>query len=458
MATIDITKFDGLLPKFNVGLKPDNCGTIAFNCNLADGRLRPMKQAVSLLNKIPIVNADYDDVGEDIVPRTLLYVRRINGDVIYWWHGEVEIAPAPVEITEDVRFVVSGFETDQSYAYMAAGSFGGSTNNNLKMGRFWKPPLPAPVVSYPNPQGRDRTTRWRQSWVDGMGYESELSEASEEFDYNNNEPVLIEETPAPTGAVARRLYKIVAGLNEGEDDYAFVFEQKTFQNVFPSIVKIVSDNDVGETAPDVTHPPLELGGIVAMPGNFFAGFNIENKREIMFSDVGLIYSYPLEYRHSTGDENVVRLVSMGNSLVALTNDKPLFFSGASPESMIMTPTSTHAPLISRRGVTKIGNVCLFASDDGIYSVQFGGETQGAVNQTAQWFDRIAWRKLNPESCFFAAFNNVLYAWFPDAEDPKMRNHKYVFGEGLSTLTTHDESAVAVVTIPDKGVVALRVGG
>lgn len=455
---IDITSFNGLIPRVNIGKKPDHAAKVAFNCDLRDGRLRPMKEAVNLQGALPLINADYDDTAPTTSPRTLLYVKRSGGEVIYWWHGEVEVAAAHVEPTEDVRLIVSGFDNIQPPVYLMAGNFGESLDEPLKLARFWKPTLPAPIISFPESQGTERATRWRQSWVDAMGFESDLSESSAEVTYDDGDPVTIGETLAPTGAVSRRVYKIVTGVEDGQDDYSFVFEQDAVHGVFLATTRVVLDENVGEAAPAIEHPPLELGGVIAVPGNFFAGFNTNHRREVLFSDVGLPYSYPLEFRYATGAENVVRLVSVGNGIVALTDDRPIFFSGGAPEAMVMTPTMTHAPLVSRRGVAKIGSVCLFASDDGIYSIQYGAETQGAVNQTAELFDRWAWRALNPETALFGSFNNILHAWFPHAEDERMRCQKYIFGDGLSTLVTHDETAIATTTIPDRGVVALRVAG
>ena len=53
--------FNGMLPRLNVGIKPDHCAKVAWNCDLRDGRLRPVKQALLVSSDYPLVNADYSD-------------------------------------------------------------------------------------------------------------------------------------------------------------------------------------------------------------------------------------------------------------------------------------------------------------------------------------------------------------------------------------------------------------
>ena len=47
--------FNGMLPRPNVGIKPDNCAKVAWNCDLRDGRLRPLKQGLLVSSDYPVV-------------------------------------------------------------------------------------------------------------------------------------------------------------------------------------------------------------------------------------------------------------------------------------------------------------------------------------------------------------------------------------------------------------------
>jgi len=147
-------------------------------------------------------------------------------------------------------------------------------------------------------------------------------------------------------------------------------------------------------------------------------------------------------------------VSYGNSVLVLTDDIPLVFTGTSPDMMTVSSTATHAPCVSRRSVVQIGASVVYASDDGLYTIPISGETQ-VTNLTQNHFDRKAWRDLHPETSFGVVHNNQIFLWFPNAVDPVLRCQRYVFADGLSAMTCHDELCEAAITIADRGVVMLR---
>jgi hypothetical protein len=456
---IVFNRFNGILPRVNVGIKPDNCAKVAWNCDLRDGRLRPLKQALNVGADYPVVNADYTDADDGSVVRHLRFVHRVSGDVILWWASEKEVAEANVDATNEFRCIVSGYSaTAADPAYIARYQVGSAVSSKPSVTALIKSRLPAPGVSILYVQGEANTyTTFKQTWVDANGFESPLSEPSPLLNYFDDgtlcDWIQITQTVAPLGAVARRIYKSLAD-EAGEAVYQFIYEQVTSTGAFPALTLNLLDKDAGGVAPDVDNPPETLGGIVAVYGGFYAGFDLLTRREVLFSDVDLPYVWPLANRISTVDQTVVRLVSYGNSVLVLTDDIPLVFTGTSPDMMTVASTATHAPCVSRRSVVQIGASVVFASDDGLYTIPISGESQ-VTNLTQNHYDRKAWRDLHPETSFGITHNNQIFMWFPNATDPVLRCQRYIFDDGLSTATTHDELCEAAVMIPDRGIVMLR---
>lgn len=452
-------KFNGILPRVNVGLKPDNCGKVAWNCDLRDGRLRPLKQALLVSGDYPVVNADYTDADDGAAVRCLRFVHRVSGDVILWWASEKEVAEANIDASNEFRCVVSSYDVNAADpAYIARYQVGSAVSSKPGVTKLIKERLPAPLATLLFSQGTPANyTTFIQTWVDANGYESPLSPPSEILSYFDDgalcDWIQIAQTTAPLGAVYRRVYKSLTD-SAGTAVYQFVYEQAASIGTFPALTLNVLDKNAGAVAPDADNPPASLGGIVSVYGGFYAGFDLLTRREVLFSDVDLPYVWPLTNRVSTVDQTVVKLVSYGNSVLVLTDDIPLVFTGTSPDMMTLGSTATHAPCVSRRSVVQLGASVVFASDDGMYMIPISGETQ-VTNLTQNHFDRRAWRNLHPETSFGAVHNNQIFMWFPNAVDATLRCQRYIFADGLSATTTHDEMCEAAVVIPDRGIVMLR---
>lgn len=457
---VTFNTFNGLLPRPNIGLKPPNCAKVAWNCDLRDGRLRPLKEALDVSLDYPIVNADYTDADESDDVKHLRFVHRVSGEVILWWASEKEVAEVTIDASNEFRCVVSSYNIDAvDPAYIAQYKVGSATDSKPSVIALIKGRLSAPVVTITESQGLTKNgySTFKQTWVDVNGYESPLSEPSEILNYfddgTNADWIVISQTTAPTGGYYRRIYKSLTD-EDGEAVYQFIYEQSASAGVFPALTLHLLDKDAGDIAPDTDNPPDTLGGVVSVYGGFYAGFDLQTRREVLFSDVDLPYVWPLTNRISTVDQTVVRLVSYGNNVLVLTDDIPLVFTGTSPDMMSIASTATHAPCVSRRSVVQIGASVVFCSDDGMYAIPISGETE-VTNLTKNHFDRRAWQELSPETSFGVVHNSQIFMWFPDASDTTLRCQRYIFDDGLSNLTTNDELCEAAIVIPTRGVAMLR---
>lgn len=456
-----LDKFHGLIPRINPGLKPDNCAKIAWNCDLRDGRLRPLKEALNIQNDYLLINADYTNADADSDVKQMRFVHRANGNVILWWASDKEVAEISLDASNEFRCIVSTYDPGAAdLAYVARYAVGAPITSKPSVVKLIKSPLPAPTATILYVQGEANAyTTYKQTWVDGNGFESPLSPPSEILNYFDDgescDWIQVGQTNAPVGATMRRIYKSLP-LEDGTALYQFVTEQVVTQGKFLALTIKALDKEAGAPPLDVDNPPANLGGIVAVYGGYYAGFDLVTRREVLFSEVALPYVWPLGNRISSSDQTVVKLVSYGNSVLALTDDIPLVFTGTAPDMMTLSSTATHAPCISRRSVVQIGGSVVYCSDDGLYMIPISGETQ-VTNVTQSHFDRRAWRELKPETSFGVSHNGQVFMWFPEATEPTLRCQRYIFGDGLSTMVTHDEMCELVIVIPDRGVAMLRRG-
>lgn len=463
---IVFNKFNGIQPRTNVALKPDNMAKVAWNCDLRDGRLRPLKEALWVSDDYELVNADYSDADDSAEVKTFRFVHRVSGESILWFASEKEIADANIDASNEFRCIVSGYDVNASDpAYVMRYTNGSATDTAPFISDLIKSRLEAPTVEISADQnpaefgiGKNAYTTFKQTWVDANGYESPLSPPSEILNYYDDgtlyDWLLVSQVgEIPIGALHRRLYKSLDD-GTGAATYQFVIEQDAFNNTFPALTIHEADKNAGSVAPDVDNPPDSLGGIVSVYGGFYGGFNLLTKREVMFSEFDLPYAWPIGNRIATFDQTIVKLVSYGNNVLALTDDIPLVFTGTAPDMMSVASTATHAPCVSRRSVVQIGASVVFASDDGLYTIPISGESQ-VTNVSASLFDRRKWKDLHPETSFAVVHDNQIFIWFPDALDPALRSQRYIFADGLSAVTTHDELCEAAVVIPTRGVVMLR---
>lgn len=456
MFVIDIEHFNGLLPRVEEGKKPEHAAITAWNCDLRDTRIRPLTKCLDITNKYPLLNADLDRTTVPDNISTLKFIRRKETGYLLWWGSRKEVVPFGISNDEHNRVLVSSLtESDKTGAFVV----GWDGNSAVTAVSIIKEPLPAPIVTVVGPvdPGLDtrRWTRWFQTWVDKWGYESPLSDASNEVEYNNGQSIVVAAVlRAPQNAISRRLYKSITS-DDGDPVILFVHEQPVLSGRMDTVTLSIYDEALSGVAPDFESSSKNIGGIVQVPGGFFAGFDLNNRRELRFSEVGIPYSFPLKYMQSYSYDNIVRLGVIGNSVVVLTDNVPFIVTGYAPDSMATASFATSAPCLSALSVVHCGGSLFYASDRGIERIAYGGEGSGVLNITDQWFDRKAWSRLNPKTCRGVEYNGIMYFWFPDSEVSSVRAIKLILQDGLSMMTSFNEPCIAACAVPEQGIAIVR---
>lgn len=209
------------------------------------------------------------------------------------------------------------------------------------------------------------------------------------------------EAPHNLTSMVKRIYR-TAG-----DEATFLFVAEV-SGATTSYVDAVADTALGESLPTLNTlpPPKGLTCLKSLPNGCLVGLN---GNEVCFSDPYMPYSWPLSNRYSFSGKGV-NVVEAANSVIVLTENFPILFTGSDPEAMTPTTMETYAPCASKRGVVNVGGGAIYPSFDGLYLAAPGR----VENLTAKLYREEEWRKLVPSS-FQAAFYDSAYygSYLPD---------------------------------------------
>jgi hypothetical protein len=201
-----------------------------------------------------------------------------------------------------------------------------------------------------------------------------------------------------TLAMRKRLYRTAGD----EANFMLVAEISVATT---SYVDAVADEDLGEMLETLNTlpPPKNLRCLVSMPNGCLAGLS---GNELCISDPNMPYSWPVANRYSFSGRGV-SLAAVANSLLVLTEDFPIMFSGSDPDAMVPTVMETYAPCVSARGAKNIGGGVVYPSYDGLYLAAPGR----VENLTEKLYSLDEWKLLAPATFDAEVFDNCYYASF-----------------------------------------------
>lgn len=384
MALLAYTSFSGVAPKVIPERLPAQMAQTALNVNLESRTLRPWRDLSEIETGL--------DAGD---PSTIYrFGLDLVSDTQYWFHW--------VDDVDLVKGPIVGDQTERTF-YTGDGA-PKWTNNTLAL--TGGPPYPvdyrdlgvpapgtAPTVEVTGTgSGTEEFRTYVYTNVTTYGEESAPSPASSEVTVAaSGHTVTIDDfATAPTGAsstTARRIYRSVTGTT-GVTNYYFVKEI--------AVAVTSTTDDVGENigepieTTDWRVPPTDMFGITAMANGVLVGFS---GNDVCVSVAYVPYAWPLAYKLST-DYPIVGGKAIGNQVVVLTTGSPYLLSGTSPESMSLTKLEWPQSCVSKRSIVNVGGAVVFASPDGLCSIDGAGQL---VNLTEALFSRDDWQALNPES-------------------------------------------------------------
>ena len=374
---IKITTFGGVVPKIAARLLPDTAATVAYNCDLRNGNLKPLR------------NANY---VRDIEANTKS-LHRFTSDFWFQWDKDIDCVSGPFpQDTESRTYFTGDGEPKITYAGLATTGAEPYPSNSYLLG------VPAPTVTpaatasgtASNAEAIPSSRIYTYTYVTEKGEEGPPSPPSAVTDWLPGQTVSISQMEAvPNGNYnvdRKRIYRYAQGASSG--NYFFVAEISDAETEFEDTLDDVELPGGMLVTTEYDPPPEDMAGLINLPNGVMAGFS---GKELCFCEPYLPYAWPVKYRR-TVDYDIVGLGSIGNGVAVLTKGQPYLVAGAHPSNMTMQKLDVDQSCVSKRSIVSDGNSTIFASPDGLFMVSLNG----AQNITRNLFSREQWRSLKPE--------------------------------------------------------------
>lgn len=432
MPTIQLNNFGGIMPKIHPTLLPQTGATKAHNCVLKNGKLVPLR--MPLLEEIDTISYDIVNFNE---AKTIFKWDNDKGSQFVLFQNIIDCVLAMFVENNRYMFYIAG-QTNIGKNHHDICVCYQSDDGNLKTMSLVKPPPPDLEIEregeeIPEDEENIRYTFFFQTWVDELGYESEVSNPSKEIEYVDGDSISISEWDTTGGdlnsfkdAKKRRIYKVITGSETGQ--IQFIYEQEiNDEGVFPQISINVKDEDAGEIITPINSVHDKVNGIVALPG-FYAMWCKCTPKTVRFSE-NAPTNFPEEYAYEV-EYDIVGLAAIGNVVYVLTTGSPFLISGTSPDAMIVTKIASPQPCISRRTICIVDNIVFYVSYDGICSLSDGKVTV----ITKDFFSKDEWKEVISDDMVMCGYDNKLLLW----TNKSSKKVGYIFDFTNKTVTTFDE--------------------
>jgi hypothetical protein len=370
-------------PRTGAKFLEPNEATLARDCRLYSGELRPLRQrsaAVTLPKPGPLKSI-------------YLFARQ------FWFHWDKDVdvvrTLVPNDTTERTFWTGDG-APKQTQAGMATSGGTAYPMNHYLLGI--PAPLNAPSASAPAPnQAVETETRYYvYTYVSAWNEEGPPSAPSAKLTCNVNATVsLIGMSVGPSGAYninRKRIYRLATGTDESE--FFFVAEIPVGQTTFTDTVPPGNLAEPLETEGWLP-PPSNLQGLTALANGVFCGFV---GKDVYFTPPYVPYAWPRAYMLSC-EYDIVGLAAYGTNAVVFTTGHPYIASGVDPSAMTLSKIEVPQACVSKRSIANFGaEGVMYATPDGLAVVGTGGFDM----VSEPFMTQEEWREYNPETLLGAA--------------------------------------------------------
>ncbi len=156
-------------------------------------------------------------------------------------------------------------------------------------------------------------------------------------------------------------------------------------------------------------PPDNMTGLTSI-GRFFAGFV---GKDIYFCEPSYPHAWPIKYSFPL-DFPIVALASLGNTLIAGTEQNPYIIQGSHPEVMTPVKMPESHPCVAKRGMVAFPGGIAYPTNDGLYFIS-GGAGQ-VITKAAYSTDD--WKKLHPQTWHAKRHDGRYFAFYDDGAGDK----------------------------------------
>ena len=415
-----LADFGGMSTALSPKTLKANIATYAKNCEVGDGRLKPLKSTAAVTPN-PLVTA----------PQSIY---EYSSGVWFEFATDVNVARVP-----------NAFDTTNKVVF-TGDSYPRITRDDIALGTAPLPVgsyrlgLPAPTIAITATttgaavaDSLDDYRTYLYTWVDAWGAESTAGPVSTTINVREGQSADLTLPIAPTGNYnfATGSFKRIYRSNAGSSATAFQFvadipiNQTTYNDA-------VEDAGLGEIIPTVNwlrppdddtadFPTGQMIGATTLPSGAIVGFS---GKSLVYSEAYIPYAFPLNYRYHIKDD-IVGISPNSQGLVIATTGKPHLAVGHDPSSVSIIELDEFQACVSKRSVVDMGESTIYASPDGLVLVQ-GNQLQVV---TKAIFTREQWQAINPSQIHAYRYEGK-YVGFTDTQgfvfDPASTEQAWVF--------------------------------
>lgn len=314
-----------------------------------------------------------------------------------------------------LRYLAGSTDTTAKFAYQvnpvtigALTPFSGTVTKDSDSVYY---PAVAPVYSTSENLGLLESRFYTYTFVNDWGWESAPAPPSAQADaYSLSTVTLSNFATAPSGnyGINRiRIYRTQAGAS-GTADFYFLREV-----AYGTTSTTDDGRDLGETMSTTKWlpPPADLTCLTALWNGMLAGIS---GGAVRFCEAYVPYAWPVAYDVLPPDSKAVALGVFGQSLLVLTNGRPVLVEGSSPDSLDQRMLEIPQACVSARSAVSMGVGVAWASEDGLCWYGAGG----AKILTAGLMTREDWQALNPSSIIGRHYEGLYFGSYDDGSGRK----------------------------------------
>jgi len=284
------------------------------------------------------------------------------------------------------------------------------------------------AVNNSNPGVAQKSTAFVVTFLDDWDQESAPSFPTVVIDYNDGNSVTISNIPvSPLPYITSRLIYMSIG-----NDY---FLLKTIpNNTATSITFNIEDDTVTRIleTEEYAIPPDNLKGLTGFPNGVLGGFtNDLNSGTVYFCVPFRPHAWPVKYAFKV-KYRIVRLVPVTNGIIVLTEGKPSFISGGTPDVMVVNEIDSNQKCISWYTVADTEGGAFYACPDGIALASSNGIQ--VVSSTI--LSKEQWAALNPEDYHFGVWERRLVMY--------SQNEGYMFDFARNEMSRLTEKGITAL--------------
>jgi hypothetical protein len=372
MPSIRIQNMGGISPRLSDRLIPQSAATIAQNCKLGSGEIRPYHSP--RLDSAPVKTGLVESI------------HNING---FWlsWNSDVDVVRGFVPNDTTGRFYYTGDGKPKVSNISLATASQPYPTNGYDLG------VPAPTARLTATLGAGGAgvavpVVYLYTYVTVFEEESAPSPPSVAINVPPGATVQLTTLLASTRPNVNRIRIYRTSVGSTTTEYLFVKEIPSNQTTFTDNVREI---DLKERllSTDWLPPPDNMVGVISHPNNFIAGF-VGN--QLLLSEQNQLHAFPARYVRSF-DFPIVALGIYGSTIVVATTGFIYLVSGTDPRAMSVERLPDPYPCVSKRSLVSADRGVIFASNEGLVWVGYGG----LEIITRDVLARDDWQKYNPSS-------------------------------------------------------------